>query len=91
MYAKLKSNGQIQVAPKVLRITIANPTDEQLEFAGYKKVIEVDPPEYDEKNQKLECYYEEIAGEIWQMWKVTTLPTDEVVEALEEYINEKEI
>lgn len=84
MYAKLKANGQIQVAPKVLRIVVSNPTPERLEHEGYKKVIEHDPPDYDEKNQKLECYYEEIAGQIWQMWKVTTLPTDEVVQVLEE-------
>ena len=70
MYAKLKSNGQIQVAPKVLRIVVSNPTDERLEYEGYKKVIESPQPEYDPETQYIEPHYVEEGDSILQVWYV---------------------
>ena len=45
MYAKLKTDGQIQAAPNPLRIVVANPSDEVYEQWGYHKVIETDQPD----------------------------------------------
>ena len=70
MYAKLKSNGQIQVAPKVLRIVVSNPTDERLEYEGYKKVIESPQPEYNPEIQYIEPHYVEEGDSILQTWNV---------------------
>lgn len=74
MYAKLRSNGQIQIAPKVLRITISNPSDERLEYEGYRKVVETDPPEYDPDTQYVESHYIEDGGKILQVWEVVDMP-----------------
>lgn len=81
MYAKLKTNGQIQVAPKVLRITISNPSDERLEYEGYRKVIEHAQPDYNSDTQRLECHYEDVNGEIWQFWNVIDLDVTETAES----------
>ena len=77
MYAKLKSNGQIQAAPKVLRIVVSNPTDDRLEYEGYKKVIETEPPEYDPEIQYVESHYVEDENTILQVWEVIDMPVDE--------------
>lgn len=77
MYAKLKSNGQIQVAPKVLRISVSNPSDERLEYEGYHKVIEVEPPVYDTETQTIECHYEMSGNDIIQVWEVIDNPVEE--------------
>ena len=77
MYAKLKSNGQIQVAPKVLRIVISNPTDERLEYEGYKKVIETEPPEYNQETQYIQSTYVNDGEYIRQTWEVIDLPVTE--------------
>ena len=77
MYAKLKPNGQIQVAPKVLRIVVSNPTDERLEYEGYKKVIETEQPEYDQETQYVESHYVEDGDCIRQVWDVIDIPVDE--------------
>lgn len=81
MYAKLKSNGQIQVAPKVLRITISNPSDERLEYEGYHKVIETDPPEYNPDTQYIDSHYVMSGDNILQVWEVHD---NEVVEEVPE-------
>ena len=81
MYAKLKSNGQIQVAPKELRITISNPSDERLEYEGYHKVIETDPPSYNPETQYIENHYIMSGENILQVWEVHD---NEVVETVEE-------
>lgn len=77
MYAKLKSNGQIQVAPKVLRIVVSNPTDERLEYEGYRKVIETDPQEYDPETQYIESHYVDDGDFIRQVWEVFDKPVEE--------------
>lgn len=74
MYAKLRSNGQIQIAPKVLRITISNPSDERLEYEGYRKVVETDPPKYDPDKQYVESHYIEDGEKILQVWEVVDMP-----------------
>lgn len=83
MYAKLKSDGQIQVAPKVLRIVISNPTPERLKYEGYKEVIETDPPEYDPETQRIESHYVMSGDNILQVWEVVDLPVEEVEEVTE--------
>lgn len=80
MFAKLKSNGQIQVAPKVLRITISNPSDERLEYEGYHKVVEVEPPEYNPQTQTIECHYEMSENDIMQVWEIVDNPVEETEE-----------
>lgn len=77
MYAKLKSNGQIQVAPKVLRIVVSNPTDERLEYEGYKKVIETEPPKYNQETQYIQSTYVNDGEYIRQTWEVIDLPVTE--------------
>ena len=84
MYAKLKSNGQIQVAPKVLRIVISNPSDERLEYEGYRKVVETDPPEYNTETQRIESHYIEDGEYIRQVWDVIDLPIDDAEQIPEE-------
>lgn len=83
MYAKLKPNGQIQVAPKVLRIVVSNPSDERLEYEGYHKVIETEPPEYDPETQQIESHYVEDGECIRQVWDVVDLPVEQVEEVAE--------
>ena len=80
MYAKLKSNGQIQVAPKVLHITISNPSDERLEYEGYRKVIETDPPEYNPDTQYIDSHYVMSGDNILQVWEVHDNEVEEVSE-----------
>lgn len=87
MYAKLKSDGQIQVAPKVLRITISNPSDERLEYEGYHKVIETTPPEYNPDTQYIESYYVMSGDNILQVWEVHENEVVENEEESEELIN----
>lgn len=84
MYAKLKTDGQIQTAPKVLRIIISNPSDERLEYEGYKKVIETEPPVYDSETQYVTSHYVEEENAIRQVWEIIEFSDDiEQVEELE--------
>lgn len=77
MYAKLKSNRQIQVAPKVLRITISNPSDERLEYEGYHKVVETTPPEYNPETQYIDSHYVMSGDNILQVWEVNEIEVAE--------------
>lgn len=70
MYAKLKSNGQLQTAPNPLRIVISNPTDERYEYEGYHKVIETEPPKYDNETQYVVSHYEMDGNDILQKWEI---------------------
>lgn len=74
MYAKLKTDGQIQAAPNPLRIVVANPSDEVCERWGYHKVVETDPPEYDPETQQVESHYEMQGNDIVQVWTVSEIP-----------------
>lgn len=77
MYAKLKTDGQIQSAPNPLRIVVANPSDEVYEQWGYHKVVETDPPEYDTETQQVESHYEMQDDTIVQVWTVSDLPAED--------------
>lgn len=79
MYAKLKTDGQIQAAPKVLRIVISNPSDERLEYEGYKKVIETEPPVYDPETQYIIYNYIEEENTIRQVWEVLEFSDEETM------------
>ena len=70
MYAKLKSDGQIQKSPNPLRLTIANPSDERLEYEGYHRVIESEQPSYDPDTQYITARYEMDGNNIIQIWEV---------------------
>lgn len=74
MYAKLKTDGQIQAAPNPLRIVVANPSDEVYEQWGYHKVVETDPPEYDPETQQVEVHYKMQGNDIVQAWTVSDIP-----------------
>mgnify|MGYP003517552528 CR=1 FL=1 len=87
MYAKLKSNGQIQVAPKVLRITISNPSDERLEDEGYHKVIETDSPSYNPETQYIENHYIMSGENILQVWEVKENVVVDTMEKSEELVS----
>ena len=78
MYAKLKSGGQLQTAPNPLRIVISNPTDERLEYEGYHKVINTDPPEHDHDTQYLTDRWEQDGQYVVQHWYVHEIPDKEV-------------
>lgn len=80
MYAKLKPNNQIQVAPKVLRIVVSNPSDERLEYEGFHKVIETDPPEYNPETQYIDSHYVMSGDCILQVWEVHEIEVVETVE-----------
>lgn len=80
MYAKLKSNGQIQQAPNPLKVTISNPTDKQYEDFGYHKVVNTPAPAYDENTQYVNSHYEMQGEEIVQVWEIVDIPADEIVE-----------
>lgn len=77
MYAKLKTDGQIQAAPNPLRIVVANPSDEVYEQWGYHKVIATDPPEYDPETQQVESHYEMQGNDIVQVWTVSDIPAED--------------
>lgn len=81
MYAKLKPNGQIQLAPNRIVISVANPKDDDLERAGYRKVIETDPPEYNPETQYIDSHYVVSGDNILQVWEVHD---NEVVEEVPE-------
>lgn len=69
MHAKITADGQLQVAPKRLKIDIVNPSVERLEFEGYKEVIETPCPECDEEHEAV-SHYEEQDGKIVQVWEI---------------------
>ena len=80
MYAKLKPNGQIQMAPNPLRIVISNPTDERYEYEGYHKVVNTDPPEHDPDTQYVVPYYEMEDNKIVQKWEIHEIEVEELTE-----------
>lgn len=78
MHAKLTNNILIP-APRKLMLadtTVYNPTDAQLEAAGYKPVRHTDPPEEPE-GYYAEPRYTETAEEIVQAWELVELPPEE--------------
>lgn len=58
-------------------LSISNPTPERLEYEGYRKVIETEPPEYDTETQRIESHYIENENNITQVWEVIDLPVEE--------------
>lgn len=58
-------------------LSISNPTDERLEYEGFKKVVETHPPEYDPETQRIESHYIENENNITQVWEVIDLPAEE--------------
>lgn len=60
-----------------------NPTPERLEYEGYHRVIETDPPEYDSETQRIESHYVEDGDNIRQVWDVIDLPVEQVEEITE--------
>lgn len=87
-YAKLINN-QIQFAPRHYiegGYQISNPTPEMLIATGYKPVTYADPPEV-QPGYIAVPGWEEMAGEIVQVWTVELAPVSES-DALTRYSNE---
>lgn len=70
MYAKIKSNGQLQIAPNPLRIVISNPTDIQYKEWGWLPVINIESPEYDPETHYAVSHYELDGEQIKQVWEI---------------------
>ena len=75
MYGKLVNN-RFQTAPKVLKLTISNPTNEQYEDFGYKELFVDDEPEYNPETQYLTEYYEEQTDKIIKHWQINDIPQE---------------
>ena len=78
MYGYLE-NGELRRAPNPMVIgdtRVWNPTNEQYETAGYKKVVFTDPPETEE-GYHAESGWEERGDEIIRAWTIVEDP-DEV-------------
>lgn len=85
MYAKLE-NGVLRPAPSLLAqdgMTVANPTEDQLQTAGYMPVRVSDRPKQD--GMCAVPHYEMQGGQIVQFWTLEPLPStpEERLEALE--------
>lgn len=63
-------------------LSVSNPSDGRLEYEGYRKVIETDPPDYDPETQRIECHYTEDGNNIRQVWDVIDLPVEESSESI---------
>lgn len=90
MYGIL-NNSILQLAPEKLKVgsaTVYNPTDAQLEAAGYKKVVFTEKPVCEE-GYHAEMSWRETAKQIRQDWAVVQDPPEEAgeqdfIEALED-------
>ena len=80
MYAKIKSNGQLQTAPNPLRIVISNPTDAQYRERGWLPVAHTEPPEYNPDTQYAVSHYEMDGNKIVQKWEIREIEAEEVTE-----------
>ncbi|MBR0541684.1 MAG: hypothetical protein IJK26_05690 [Clostridia bacterium] len=83
MYAKLVEN-QLQIAGSVIKgqdetgyWSIANPNEEQLRAKGYKNLITLPEPAYDNENEKLTTKYIETETDITVDYDITTLTDEE--------------
>ena len=80
---KLENGQPVQYNGESIKLYIANPTEEQLMFVGYKKLIESEIPEYDEETQTLEVVYEEIKDSIIKRYVVIDKESDEQFNGVE--------
>lgn len=83
MFAKLVNN-QLQIAGSVIKgqdetgyWSIANPNEEQLRAKGYKNLITLPEPEYDNENEKLTTKYIETETDITVDYDITMLTDEE--------------
>lgn len=78
-YCKITTTGQAQRMPNPLKVTIANPTEEQkatlAPMLGYLPMRYTPEPEYDPDTQYTECHWEEQDGWAVQIWEVKDKPT----------------
>lgn len=77
MYAKVKTDKQLEIAPNPMRVVIANPTGEEYKHFGWLPVIETEKPEYDPETQYVTPYYEQEGEEIIQKWEIHDIPEPE--------------
>ena len=90
MYGIL-NNSILQLAPEKLKVgsaTVYNPTDAQLEAAGYKKIVFTEKPVCEEGYHAV-MSWRETAKQIRQDWTVVQDPPEEAeeqdyIEALED-------
>lgn len=78
MYAKLSEDRQtIRQAPRAMRIgnsIVCNPTPAQYEAAGYKRVLQDDPPQAEEGRYVRPTGYDEDEKTIWRTYEQAPLP-----------------
>lgn len=77
MYGYLE-NETLHRAPNPLDVEdtrVWNPSNEQYEAAGYKKVVFTDPPET-EPGYHAESWWKETAKQIRQQWEIVEDPDD---------------
>ena len=72
-YAKLNKFNELIFAPEVINDgvnLIINPTPEQLRYYGYKELVYLDKPEYDEETEYLEERYQDMGEYILAYYEV---------------------
>ena len=77
---KLENGRPVAYNGKPIRLYIANPTDEQLKFAGYKPVVEDEIPVFNEETQYLQEVYTETETEIIKSYVVKEIESEAVTD-----------
>ena len=75
---KLENGRLIQYNGESIKLYIANPTEEQLRFVGYKEMVEDEVPSYDEETQYVEEIYTETETEIYKSYVIKDIKATEV-------------
>ena len=76
---KLENGQPVQYNGESIKLYIANPTEEQLKFVGYKEMIEDEVPEYNEETQYIEEVYTETEAEIRKSYVIKDFEVNETV------------
>ena len=82
-FCKIKSDGQVQNAPNLLRIVISNPSDERYRYEGYLEKKYTDQPEYNPETQYVTSYWVKDGGYAVQHWEVHEKETEVTEETAE--------
>lgn len=76
---KLENGQPVQYNGESIKLYIANPTEEQLRFVGYKEMVEDEVPNYDEETQYIEEVYTETETEICKSFVIKDIETTETI------------
>lgn len=73
-YAKITSDGQLQMFPNPYRVVVANPNDEMkaqlASMFNWLEVVYTNQPEYDPETQYITYHFVEQDGKAVQVWEV---------------------